>query len=163
MDYSVIIISLVTLGVFIAPPIYFSYRQKKKRKTFYKRIQDLAIEKSCSISESDYWKNSCIGYDNKRHYIFYANKESQMAIDLKDVLKCELKGLVPEKHQNIDKIELIFKYKDQTKPDSIVTFFNSETYYSVSEEDIKLAEKWKRLIASDGAYSSKQAAKQAYS
>jgi len=156
MDITVIIIGLSVLAAFIVPTILVANAGKNKKNKFLKLITELADSKSSKIEAYDQWKHSCIGLDSEKHKVFCVQKNSsnyhKMEINLPDVLKCKLVGVnmtgnsISDSHKAIDEIKLNFSYRDAGKPETSIEFFKIQTDFTIVDEDLKLAEKWLRIV-----------------
>ena len=157
MNISSIIICLVVLGMILLPIVYIANINNFRKKKLYRVLTELAESKSCKISEYDYWKDSCIGIDKEKSKLFHVIKKTdslkKIEINLHDILKCNLSGINTDtKNYNrlkaIDKIELCFSYRDNGKPETAIEYYNHSTDYNIVENDIKLAEKWLKIVKS---------------
>ena len=159
MDITIIIIGLSILAVFIVPTILLTTAGKNKKKKFLKLISDFAASKSCEIEEYDQWKQSCIGLDRQKHRVFCVQKNSgdytKTEINIPDVLKCKLVGVnmtgnsISDSHKAIDEIKLNFSFRDTGKPETSIEFFKIQTDFTIVDEDLKLAEKWLKIVNSE--------------
>ena len=158
MDLSTTIIALVVLSLIILPIVYIANIGNYKKKKLYRALTELADSQSCKISEYDHWKDSCIGIDKEKRRLFHIVKNSnnltKIEISLQEVQKCNLVGInMDTKNYNtrksIDKIELCLSYQDAIKPETKIEYYNHSTDYNIVEQDIKLAEKWFKIVKSN--------------
>jgi len=166
MDLTIIIIGVAILAAFIVPTVLISNASKNKKKRFSRLITDFAGSKSSKISEYDQWKDSCIGIDREKGKIFHVQKKNgnvqKIEIDLSEVSKCKLTGvnmtgnLISNTHKSIDEIALCFGYREAVKPETSIEFFNLNTDFTIVDQDLKLAEKWLRIVNSELANSMKK-------
>lgn len=156
MNLSTILIGLVLILLFLVPVIFLVRASSGSKRKFIKDLIDLAKSKNCSISEHDHWNNRIIGMDKDHRNLFYINKttnnELTAVIDLTQVKHCEVvkKSRNTGKKANnlpvIQKLELVFSYIDNNKPDTSLDFFNSDFDSSFPEDEFKLAEKWAGIV-----------------
>jgi hypothetical protein len=159
MDFSTIFVSLLVLGAFLVPPVYLYYKRKNRTKKFQDMMNKLAESQSCRIAEYDQWKKSCIGLDNKNRKLFYLMQNSKKIhseiTNLNEILKCKITGINASSNGSapnngsIEKLDLCLTYKDNNKENYFINFFDSEKDFIIDDDDIKLAEKWNRLIVSE--------------
>jgi len=158
MEIKNAIISFVLLAIFILPLVYLVNMQKNKDKKLQKILLALAKKLNVEISQSEFWNSGyCLGIDNTNRKLLYLykknEKEESTLIDLTEVKKCKSSNInrnVKTKSGNIyviDRIELVFSYKDSTIADKSLKLYSAEDDMSLSNE-LQVAEKWQNLINS---------------
>jgi hypothetical protein len=157
----VIMIGMIVL-IFVVPSIWMYVRNLKNEKLFKNKLFNLASDSSCSISEFNFWKNSAIGIDKNRHRIFYVrdikSEEFKKEIDLSAIQKCRILNAsrsINSKNGNytaIDRLELIFTFRDKNKPEVGLEFYNT-THDSLSlAGEVQLVEKWSGIVEKELAH-----------
>lgn len=158
MDIKNAIIGFVLVAIFILPLVYLVNMQKNKDKKILKSFNAVAKKFNVSITKSEIWNSGyCIGIDdsNKKLLYFYKKngKEESTLIDLSEVKKCKSSNInrnVKTKSGNIyviDRIELVFSYKDSSIADKALMFYSAVDDMTLSNE-LQLAEKWQNAISS---------------
>jgi hypothetical protein len=159
MDFSTIFVSLLVLGAFLVPPVYIYFKRKNRTKKFQDMMNKLAESQSCKVSEYDQWKKSCVGLDKNNHKLFYLKQNSKKIhseiTNLNEILKCKITGInassngSAQNNGSIEKLDLCLTYKDNNKENYLINFFDAEKDFIVDDDDIKLTEKWNKLINSE--------------
>jgi hypothetical protein len=158
MDIKNAIIGFVLVAIFILPLVYLVNMQKNKDKKLQKHFLAEAKKFNVSISKSDVWNSGyCIGIDDTNSKLLYfykkLGKEESTLIDLSEVKKCKTSNInrnVKTKAGNIyviDRIELVFSYKDTAIADKPLMFYSAEDDMTLSDE-LQLVEKWQKTINS---------------
>ncbi|WP_017730776.1 PH domain-containing protein [Nafulsella turpanensis] len=155
MDLGSVIIALVLLALCIVPFIYYSGVQKKKKKNFSKELINLAEQQNVKFSQYEVWSHYYgIGIDTSTNRLFYfkkrEDKEQKAFIDLSEVEKCRVNNVNRMVNDNkiIDRLELVFKFRDSKMPEKALEFYNKEESMSLHEE-LQLSEKWANIINSN--------------
>lgn len=154
MDLRSAIIALVLLALFIGPLFYYRMAQKKKRNNFFKELTKLAEQEKVNFSQHDVWGLYYgLGLDNSTHKLFYFKKrdgrEKKVLIDLNEVEKCRVNNINRTVNDTrvIDRLELVFIYRNARLPEVILEFYDNEESMSLNDE-LHLTEKWKTIINS---------------
>lgn len=154
MDLDSAIIALVLLTLFIGPLAYYLVAQKKKRNIFLKEFIALAEQQKVKFSQLDVWGLYYgLGLDNSTNRIFYFKKrdgkENMVLIALSEVEKCHVNNINRTVNDTkvIDRLELVFKYRNAKFPDLSLEFYDNEESMSLNDE-LHLTEKWKAIINS---------------
>ena len=155
MDLSSTIIGLLMLSLFIIPVILLSRAGKAKGKKFEKEFFSEVSRMELNISEKDFWNEYAIGIDKSKNHILYMDwSESETKvklIDLKEVKVIESspgfkemnkKGFVYKKGQ---RLAIKLCHKDNSRMDINILFF-VPGFGEQSDKDVKLFEKWLKLI-----------------
>lgn len=148
--------SLIGLGLVmltILPFVYFHFSLKKKKQEFIKEYLGLAAQHQAVITQYDVWSNYfAIGMDRRSNKLFYyrklEGKEEKALINLSDIAKCRVHNL--KKTQNgdqvIDRLELVFTYRNAKSPEQALMFFSKEEFMTHNGE-LQLVEKWSKEIS----------------
>ena len=158
MDIKNAIIGFVLVAIFILPLVYLVNMQKNKDKKLLKSFHAAAKKFSVTISKNEVWNSGyCIGIDDTNSKILYFykkhGKEESTLIDLTEVKKCRTSNInrnVKTKAGNIyviDRIELVFSYKDTATTDKSLIFYSAVDDMTLNNE-LQLAEKWQNTINS---------------
>ncbi len=155
MDLSSTIIGLLMLSIFIIPVILLSRAGKAKGKKYEKEFFSEVSRMKLNISEKDFWNESAIGIDKAKNLIIYmdwSEPETRVrVIEMKDVKAIEptpgfkemnKKGFNYSKGQ---RLAIKLCYKDSSRMDINLLFF-VPGFGEQSDKDVKLFEKWLKLI-----------------
>jgi len=151
----IIMIGMIVF-IFVIPSVWIYISNLKKEKQLKNKLFNLAATSSCAISEFDFWKNSAIGLDKNRHKIFYVrnikSEEYKKEVDLSEIQKCRVINASRSLHSKngnytaIDKLELIFTFRDKNIPEVGLEFYNT-THDSLSlAGEVQLVEKWSGIV-----------------
>ena len=162
MKSGMIIMIGMIVFIFVLPTVWIYISSLKKEKQLRNKLFNLAATSSCAISEFDFWKNSAIGLDKNRHRIFYIrdlkSEEFKKEVDLSEIQKCRVINASRSMHSKngnytaVDRIELIFTYRDKNKPEVGLEFYNT-THDSLSlAGEVQLVEKWSEIVDKELAY-----------
>jgi ABC-type glycerol-3-phosphate transport system permease component len=155
---TIIMIGMVLL-IFVIPTIWIYLISIKNEKLFKKKLFNFAETSNCKISELDFWKKSVIGIDKTLHRLFYIktvnSEEYKKEIDLTEIQKCRVLNASRSmnnkdgNYTTVDKLELIFTYRDKTRPELALEFYNAiHDSLSLSGE-VQLIEKWSLIVNSE--------------
>lgn len=142
--------------IFVVPSVWMHINKLKNEKQFRNMLFSLAVASNCTISEFDFWKNSAIGIDKAMHRLFYIriakSEELKKEINLSEIQKCRIINAsrsMSVKNGNytaIDRIELIFTYRDKNKPELGLEFYNSIHDSLTLTGEVQLVEKWAKIV-----------------
>jgi len=159
MKSGVLIMIVMVLLIFVVPSVWMYLSRKKDEKQLKKKLFNFAETSNCTISESDFWKNSGIGIDKSFHKLFYIrttnSEENKKEIDLTKIYKCRVLNAsrsMNTKNGNyitIDKLELIFTYRDKNKPETGLEFYNTTHDSLTLAGEVQLIEKWSQIVNAD--------------
>ena len=146
----------LTVAAFVVPLVLLTRGRKVKEKKFLQALTDMAGKSGNSISEHEYFNNTVIGIDKKSHFVFFIRKtnpgEASQEVDLKDVFRCRVlntSNTVSQKTSTytvIEKIQLVFAFKDKTRPETYLEFYNNDHDNLTVSGELQIAEKWARII-----------------
>lgn len=155
MDLSSTIIGVLMLSLFIIPVILLTRAGKAKGKKFEKEFFSEVSRMELNISEKDFWNEYAIGIDKSKKRILYMDwsvpETRVLIIDIKDVKTIEptpgfkemnKKGFNYSKGQ---RLAIKLCHKDNSRMDINILFF-VPGFGEQSDNDVKLFEKWLKLI-----------------
>lgn len=150
MDKGTIIISAVFLAACILPIIYFKISRKNKQHKMLKSLQTIANQSNATIHMQGFCQQIAIGLDTANHQFFYFNANpsslvSRNSVNLKDVKSIKLKKFFRQSSSNIDKIDLIFSFKDSQLKELSFNFFESEQTLQIGSE-LSFLEEWESIL-----------------
>ncbi|NDV44105.1 hypothetical protein [Flagellimonas sediminis] len=155
MELGTSIMGLFAIALFVLPVVILNKSRKNKEKELLVGLNAMASSNNSHIEIVDYGMEFAIGLSKSKSLVFFYKKgktqEVRTTIPLNQVQKC-----VPEYTKRkirtkngtesvIDKIELLFHFKDRGLESKRLEFFNSEEYSQINSE-IELIEKWTSLI-----------------
>ena len=154
-DLASALIGISFIATIITLFIIFSFFNKAKKKKKLAAFLSMAVKQKLILSYYELMEEFSIGLDKKNLKIYYikSNEHKEYVFDLMLVKKCELVNVsrnISIKSKNIsvvDRLELVLKYKDSTKTDTIIEFYNIDYSPHVNNE-LHLLEKWVQLINS---------------
>ncbi len=150
----IIIIGLVVL---IAIPFITSHLKNSKRdKELTAALNRAASEGNLTLSLTDTWNGIyAIGIDREKPAVIYINKNGEkvqeVLADLNGAEECRMDVVSrTEKTPNgsltvIEAISLVISYRDKTRKDKWLEFYNNEIHHSLGGEKGR-AEKWQQTI-----------------
>jgi hypothetical protein len=140
----------------LAPFIYMSKKRKILENNLLKKLNAMAEELNCNISEYEINTFFVIGIDIEKKYVFhyYLNQsdESTHCINLSMIKSCKLINTSHSltnngsKCQILDKLELKFISKKPENNQINLLFFNSEISVQ-NRGELKSAERWVQSIS----------------
>jgi len=155
MDSITIIAGVIIILIILVFFINTNSNKKKKESQFLQPLFALAEKNNCKISKYDRWNNSIIGIDEDSNLVFNISKinevETVQQINLADIQKCRIfessrtVGIEKSSMKVVDKIELAFVKRDKNKPDTIVSFYNSDYDRLTLSGEIQLTDKWCKI------------------
>ena len=155
MELGTSIMGLFAIALFVLPVVILSKSRKNKEKELLVGLNAMASSSNNDIGIADYGMEFAIGLSKSKTHVFFYKKsktqEIRTTILLDQVQKCvpELtKRKIRTKNGTesvIDKIELLFFFKDKSLNVKRVELFNSDEYSQINGE-IELIEKWTPLI-----------------
>lgn len=156
MDEFAIITSTALVSAVILLIVLTKVIRTKKQKEFLKPLFELAIKNNSSISDFDKWNNKVIGIDKNEKNIYYLEKskieEKNHTISLEEIQKCKIydtNRLVKYNNTSqkvVEKLELGILFKDASKPELIIEFFNTKETNFVLTIELQLIQKWFDII-----------------
>ncbi|AKD05012.1 hypothetical protein POKO110462_18675 [Pontibacter korlensis] len=151
MDFESIIIGIISLAIFIVPVILIQRKQKGKSLERVKSLTALGEKHHIKIEQHDFCSNYAIGIDSVQHKLLYLKEGEQnnqeVLVDLSRVLNCSVnKAFRDVNHTRImDKIELVFSFKEPKTPKLALTFYDKEISLTLNDE-LRLCEKWSVIV-----------------
>jgi len=143
------------LSLFIIPVILLSRAGKAKSKKFEKEFFSEVSRMELTISDKDFWNEYAIGIDKSKNMILFMDwsepEPKVRIISLKEVKVLEptpgfkeinKKGFTYKKGQ---RLAIKFCNKDSSRMDITVLFY-IPGFGEQSEKDVKLFEKWLKLV-----------------
>jgi hypothetical protein len=156
MESGTLIAFLIIVVGCILLVILVNRKKKNKDKRFVQTLFDFAERSNCKISEYDLWNNTLIGIDKGSHKLFFIRETEDNAIineiDLFEIQKCKVinsSRIVNNKvsAQNvIDKLELLFTFRDSKKPETYLEFYNTNRDNLFMNGELSLIEKWLETV-----------------
>ncbi|MDP2176630.1 MAG: hypothetical protein Q8K70_12040 [Bacteroidota bacterium] len=150
MDTGTIIISLVFLGICILPIIYFKISRQKNHQRLLNALQNIANPYNSKITEHGICRQMALGIDSNLKIVYYFNATpmniiSHNRVDLNEVKSFKIKKTLRPSSTMLDKLDLVFYFKDPKKPEIAFNFFESEQTFQIGNEMIFL-EAWENKI-----------------
>lgn len=153
-------VNVINVGIlallFIVPIALLKYKRSKRTKLFLDPLAALAEKSHSKIMEHDIWNNAVIGIDKNTHTLFVIKGTDetriQKEIDLREVQSCKLNNTSRTVNTSdgpqtiIEKLELIFAYRDRSKSEASIEFYNSKFDNLTINEEFKLTGKWLEII-----------------
>lgn len=154
-ELSSALIGIAIVVIIIVPFVIIALNKKMKMKKRTDAFLTKALKHNLNISEFELMDNFSIGLDKESLKLFYIKgneiNPEEFVIDLTHVNKCfssDSSRSVNTSNKSIsviDRLELVLKYKESTKADTIIEFFNTEHFPHINNE-LQLLEKWVKLI-----------------
>lgn len=146
MDTGTIIISAVFLAACILPIIYFKISRINKQQKMLKTLQSIAMQSDATIHKYGFCLQIIVGLDTKNHCFFYFNSTpnciiSRNSVNLRDVRSVNVKKTYKSNSTSIDKLDLVFTFKESQIKDLSFNFFESEQTLQIGTE-ISFLEEW---------------------
>lgn len=164
MKSGTIIMIVMVVLIFVVPSIWMYLSRINSEKQFKKKLFNFAESNNCTISELDFWKKSAIGIDKNLRKLFYIritnSEEYKKKIDLTEIQKCRVLNAsrsMNNKNGNftaIDKLELIFTYRDKNKSEIALEFYNPIHDSLSLAGEVQLIEKWLRILDAELSHKS---------
>lgn len=154
MDFSVLLIGIITISALVLPFV-FSYRSDaRKAKKNYILFSQLAAEKSLAITQVDVLTNGIIGIDNDKNKLGFAPLDLSFfkIIELEKVDKCRLRnnsrtvGTKANAYTVTESIELEFNFINKKEQVYSINFYDASKNFQLRGE-LQLAEKWQKIIS----------------
>lgn len=150
MDKGTIIISAVFLAACILPIIYFKISRKNKQQKMLQSLQSIALQSSATIHQHGFCLQTAVGLDTKNHQFFYFNSSptsivSRHSINLNEVKSVKVKKTYRPNSSSIDRLDLVFVFKDSHKKELSFNFFESEQTLQIGTEMLFL-EEWENIL-----------------
>lgn len=151
MELGTTVMGITLLVLCTLPFILAMNGQKSKQKKLVRSLQTLADPHQSKIADKDCYANFAIGVDESNLHCYYYKKgkeiELKNCIELTDVEHCSINKVTESKFKNdhVDKIELVLRSKDSSKPSQVLEFYNSDEFMTMGGE-LKLAQKWEQNL-----------------
>lgn len=157
MDLGSLLVGLGTLLVFVSPIFWLQWSEKSNKQKRIKRFKNKTIAIGVDIDQLVSWNNNyCLGIDNKGAILLYLNDRQAddpfELLDLSTVKVCKLnvasRKISREKEQIevIDRISLVFSFRNANTPSRSVLIFDSDSDPSITDE-LGLAREWEERIS----------------
>ena len=154
MFLSLNIVMLVVILIVIVPFAWFIWADKLTINKKKKAVQKIANAQDVSLSESEFWNNSCLAYDAQKNVLLYVNVgDSETVvkkIKLDEVKKCAI-NRINKDYKNGDqhysemaRLELELTFVSNAAPLTIPLYDVNENFSQNHEMD--RAEKWLTFI-----------------
>jgi len=155
METNILIVSVILIAIILIPIALVIKNSKKSEKLLSEALKSISKGHGLTIHEKSIWNNKCIAIDIEKKVLLYfcIDKEikSTELIELSDVDKCTLNKVAKnvktgkDSYLHIEKLELIFHFKDKRILDSQIEFYNFENSLQLSNEHY-LTDKWQKII-----------------
>jgi hypothetical protein len=150
MDSGTIIISAVFLAICILPIFYFKISRQRNHQRLLNALQNIANPNNSKITEHGICRQMALGIDSNLKFVYYFNAapmniNSHNWVDLNEVKSFKIKKTLRPSSTMLDKLDLVFYFKDQKKPEIAFNFFESEQTFQIGSEMIFL-EEWENRI-----------------
>lgn len=156
MDTGTITFIIVMVLCIAIPIVIYDAKKNKKKNQSHRRLLDLAEKNSSTITEYDRWNNSEIGVDKESGILFFIStiegKDVDNVINLAEIQKCKYVNSSrtinnKESYQVVvDKLALVFEYRDKSNHETTVEFYNSNYDSVVLNGEIQMTQKWNEII-----------------
>jgi hypothetical protein len=156
MDNTSIVTLIIVILIGLILIILNRVSQSKNKNTILSELFTFAKENNCSITDYDHWKNAKIGFDKKSGILLFirTNKEKKIntVVNLIDVIKCQgnktnhTASSGKDKVSVIDKLGLVFFFKDINKTNLYLEFYNTEFDNLNLNGELQLMEKWAGIV-----------------
>lgn len=152
MDFSVVLIGLVTISVLVLPFFVAAYSNKNSKNKLSNNFLSKSKAQGLNITDHDVLYDAVIGIDPAKNILFYFNiKENyHELVDIKNVLKSSVKqhthtvGAKKNAYTVIDKIELELLLNIGDNSVVSLKFYDNEVIYQLNGE-LQIADKWQKL------------------
>lgn len=156
MDLATIITGLVILASVTIPIIYLNNLEKRSQKKLKQLLFNYANAHGCSIYEHDLWNNTAIGIDKSNGLVFYVQKtrgqETKLQVNLSKIQRCKISEITKtiktgEGHDTVfERLELSFMANGNSPTETSLEFYNTNSSRFVLNGELKLVEKWQKII-----------------
>lgn len=151
MDISIVIISVIIIGLCLLPIVIFKIKQKKNKQHYKNLLDEIAGAKGLKIEKYELSIPIAIGLtEGDAAFVYYHKHENgseeKECILLNDIKRCNLIKIGRTSGSgNIGKLLMTFESFDKNKPEISLNLFDaSETFLLRGE--LELADKWKLII-----------------
>ena len=150
MDLQTTIIGLCVLAIIILPLVIMGNSGKKKEKFLIKSINELASQTRGIVQRHEICGDIILGINELQHFAYFCkitkDKNINSTINLSEIIQCKANKVFvtinkEEDFELVDKLEIIFKPIDKTKPDIIWDIYNSDHSMQLYGE-LQLVENW---------------------
>ena len=159
MDNGMIIIGLLLLLLVVSPFLFLRDTKRKGReKELLNYLQELALRSNSKVTEHKIWNNSAIGIDKNARLVLFVCKSEKQAYDkvinLTEIQSCRVAttshtaGYKRESYKVTDIISLAFEFRNKTRPNAVIEFYNNEVDNLTLNGESQLAEEWAKIINS---------------
>jgi hypothetical protein len=150
MDLQTTIIGLSILAIIILPLVFLGNSGRRKEKFLLQSINKMASNTQGIVQRHETCGDMILGINEIQHFAyFFKNIKGENisgSVNLAEISQCKANKVFVtiNKEENIelvDKLEIIFKPIDKTKPDIIWDIFNSDISTQLYGE-LQLVENW---------------------
>jgi len=146
MDVQTTAVTLVLIGVCIAPFYFMNRKNLRYRKIVLKNLSAFASKNSCIVEETDVWGESVIAIDKSNQKLIYSghatNNGEFKIIDLSEVSSCAILKS-DDDHGRIKKLALHLALG--TKSNAFIEFYSNDRLMPINNE-LELINKWEKII-----------------
>lgn len=156
MDLGAAIVGIVIIGICVIPFVFISANSRKRKERLLQGLFGYAEKNNSKISQYDLWNTSTIGMDDTALRIFFTRKvkdtETRQMIHLAEVQKCRVinsgrsVNTASGTNKVIEKLELAFTFRDKSKPETVLEFYNTDSDSLTLTGELQLTEKWNKIV-----------------
>lgn len=148
MDTQTTIIAVIILLACLLPFFLVRAKNEKKRKKLVQILLDMAKKNQCQIEKSEFWSQSVMGIDKSKKMLFFSknanDSKAYSVINLAEIQKCNL--IISKNNTKlVDKLELKLEYKNSSKSDIMLEFYNNTQTIPLINE-LELLKKWHAIV-----------------
>ncbi|CAN5133944.1 hypothetical protein BH09BAC1_BH09BAC1_29960 [soil metagenome] len=150
------IIGLIVVAAFILPFMLSGKSRKKNEKRLLASLQSLADKQNAPIGEHDFGTNFAIGVSKDGQHLFFTKgeegKEVGKHLPLEQIQRCKsntathMVEVGKSKESVIDRLELVYQFKDNKQPDHIWILYNAADNTQLNDE-IEVMRRWEKRLA----------------
>ncbi|MBK8699008.1 MAG: hypothetical protein IPN29_05495 [Saprospiraceae bacterium] len=155
MDFGTLIMAVIVISIITLPFILIGRSNKIKKQKMVDALVAMAKSEGNTISQSECVGDFAVGIDKGLHTLYFYKKikdrESHHKVDLEAVQTCTLINnsrniqMGDGNNKIIDSLALKFTFKDKSRPDYLLEFYNGNDSVQLSGE-LQAIEKWDGLI-----------------
>ncbi|WP_294822982.1 hypothetical protein [uncultured Flavobacterium sp.] len=145
MDLQTTIIGMVLIALCIVPFVLINKKKKAKQEALVKQLAAQAITSGCSITRHDLWHNTVIGIDDSAKCLFFFRKTKYGEVQKQAHLAGISNAYIDGTGNAIDKLELVLVHNNSNEPDTVLEFYNSNTFMQINTE-LALVKKWQGIV-----------------
>ncbi len=156
MDTGTAVVAIIIILVGILPFILINRKRKKTDRRLLEILSESAKKKQCEITKHEIFNNSAIGIDENANILFYTKQSPEEIvehhIDLTGIKNCstvKTNKMITDKDETykaLDKVALRFTSTDNSKPDTIIEFYNASVDGMTLSNEVIIAERWAKLL-----------------